>query len=150
MDQLDTMNNARGILDNSIVEHKSRPPLRWIANWAGSIASKGILEISYMEDIGYTGFKYKYYGWLWDTFWPIYEKYGTSYRLRMDLSGKNWDDYDENGIPYWEKTGTVDPEFDPDLNCVCSNCDEYEHCSGCIECEPDFEDEETGDAFRIL
>ena len=21
-------------------------------------------------------------------------------------------DYDENGIPYWEKTGTVDPDYD--------------------------------------
>ena len=134
MDQLDAMNNARSILDNSVVEHKSKPPLRWIANLAGSIASKGILEISYMEDIGYTGFKYKYYGFLWDTFWPIYQKYGTFYKL----------------TPYWENTGTVDPEFDPDLSCVCSNCDENEHCPGCVECESDFEDEETGDAFRII
>lgn len=23
-------------------------------------------------------------------------------------------DYDENGIPYWEKTGTVDPDYDGD------------------------------------
>lgn len=23
------------------------------------------------------------------------------------------DDYDENGIPYWEKTGTVDPDYEP-------------------------------------
>lgn len=22
-------------------------------------------------------------------------------------------DYDENGVPYWEKTGTVDPDYDP-------------------------------------
>lgn len=23
------------------------------------------------------------------------------------------DDYDENGIPYWERTGVVDPDYDP-------------------------------------
>lgn len=145
----------RNFLDNSIVEHKSRPPLRWIANWAGSIASSGILKVAYieedvMEEKATFGFRYKFYGWLWDTFWPIYEKYGTFYKLDTDLSGSGWDDYDENGVPYWEKTGVVDPEFDPDLNCICSNCDENEHCPGCVECEPDFEDEETGDAFRIL
>jgi len=51
----------RNFLDDSIVEHKSRPPLRWIANWAGSIASKNMLELSYMEDEGLDkGFRYKY------------------------------------------------------------------------------------------
>lgn len=79
--------------------HKSKPPLRWIANLAGSIASKGILEISYMEDNGDTGFKYKYYGWLWSTFWPIYEKYGTVYLWNQDTDA------------YWERTGTVDPDY---------------------------------------
>lgn len=115
MDQIESMNQARSILDNSIAEHKSNPPLRWIANWAGSIASYGLLEISYMEDEGLTNsFRYKLYGWLWDTFWPIYQKYGTFYKL--DTSH------------YWENTGAVDPDYYP----------------------WDFEDEETGDAFRIV
>ena len=121
MDQLDSMEDAKSILDDSIVEHKSLPPLRWIANWAGSIASSGLLEISYMEDEGYIGWKYKFNLWKWDTFWPLYEKYGTSYRLKMDLSGKGWDDYDEDGVPYWEKWDLWD-----------------------------YEDEETGDAFRVI
>lgn len=121
---------VRNFLDDSIVEHKSKPPLRWLANWAGSVASSGLLEISYMEDEGITGtFKYKFHVWKWDTFWPIYQRYGTTYRLKMDLSGKAWDDYDENGIPYWEKTGTVDPDYSPMW---------------------DYEDEETGDAFRLV
>lgn len=111
----------RNFLDDSIAEHKSKPPLRWIANLAGSIASKGILELSYMEDVGYKGWEYKYYGFLWDKFWPIYQKYGTTYRLDMDLSGKGWDDYDEDGVPYWEKWDIWD-----------------------------YEDEETGDAFRVI
>lgn len=59
--------------------HNSRPPLRWIANLAGSIASKGLLDVSYMEDEGYTGWKYKLNLFLWDTFYPIYNKYGTVY-----------------------------------------------------------------------
>lgn len=69
----------------SIRTDKSRPPLRWIANWAGSIGSYGLLEISYMEDEGKTNsFKYKLYGWLWDTFWPIYDRWGTFYTLKWE------------------------------------------------------------------
>lgn len=118
----------RNFLDDSIVTHKSRPPLRWVANWAGSIASSGLLDVSYMEDEGMTDtFKYKFNLWKWDTFWSIYQKYGTYYTLDTDMSGKAWDDYDENGIPYWEKTGTVDPDYNP----------------------WDFEDD-NGDAFRII
>jgi hypothetical protein len=129
MDELESMNQVRSILDNSVVEHNSRPPLRWIANLAGSIASKNMLKLSYMEDDGEDkGFKYKYYGWLWDTFWPLYQKYGTFYKLDFDMDGPGWDDYDENGVPYWEKFGVVDPDYYP----------------------WDFEDEETGDAFRIV
>ena len=47
------------------------------------------------------------------------------------MSGKNWDDYDENGIPYWEKTGTIDPDYTQPFNW-------------------DYEDNETGDAFRVI
>lgn len=119
----------RNFLDNSIVTHKSKPPLRWIANWAGSIGSSGLLKISYLEDEGKIDtFRYKYNGWKWDLFWPIYQKYGTYYTLDTDMSGPAWDDYDENGVAYWEKTGTVDPE--------------YHHW--------DYVDEETSDAFRII
>ncbi len=124
----------RNFLDDSIVEHNSRPPLRWIANWAGSIASKNMLKVSYMEEED-TGFKYKYYLFLWDTFWPIYQKYGTFYKLDIDMSGSGWDDYDENGVPYWEKTGTVDPYCLPETT---------------FYTPWDFEDEKTGDAFRIV
>ena len=108
------------MLEDSTVVHNSKPPLRWIANWAGSIASKHMLELSYMEDEGIEGFRYKYYGWLWDTFWPIYQKYGSFYIWNMDT--------DE----YWEKTGTVDPDYEYD------------------EFHWDYIDEETGDAFKVI
>lgn len=74
--------------------HNSRPPLRWIANAAGSLASKNILKLSYMEDDGNTGLRYKYYGFLWDTFWPIYQKYGTFYEFKPELYSE-WDYEDE-------------------------------------------------------
>lgn len=136
MDQLDSMKEARSILDNSVVEHNSKPPLRWIANLAGSIASKNMLKLSYMEDDGIKGFRYKYYGWLWDTFWPIYQKYGTFYKLLdMDMSGPGWDDYDENGVPYWEKLGVVDPDYDQ------LDYEQYHW---------DYIDYETGDAFKVI
>jgi len=128
----------RNFMDSSVVEHKSKPPLRWIANWAGSIASSGLLKISYMEDEGMTDtFRYKFHGWKWDTFWPIYQKYGTTYKMDMDLSGEAWDDYDENGIPYWEKTGTVDPFPYPEV-------------TGTKEWAWRFVDPWTGDAFRVI
>jgi hypothetical protein len=88
-----------------------------------------MLKIAYMEEDGYTGWKYKFNGFLWDTFWPIYKKYGTFYKLNMDMSGAGWDDYDADGIPYWEKTGTVDPDYEQPWK---------------------FVDPWTGDAFRII
>jgi len=115
------------MFENSVAVHKSKPPLRWIANWAGSIASSGLLDVSYMEDYGYTGWRYKLNLWKWDTFWPLYDKYGTVFIYDTDMSGPGWDDYDENGIPYWEKTGFADPDYNP----------------------WDFEDD-NGDAFRIV
>lgn len=66
------------------VIHKSRPPLRWIANLAGDIASSGLLDVSYMEDEGYEGWRYKLNLWKWDTFWPIYNKYGSYYKMIND------------------------------------------------------------------
>lgn len=81
------------MLDNSIVTHKSKPPLRWIANWVGAIASKSLLSLSYMEDDGVTsGFKYKLNCEIWDNLWPIYEKYGTQYTLDINMSEGEWDD----------------------------------------------------------
>jgi hypothetical protein len=119
-DQLDSMNEARSILDSSVAVHKSRRPLRWFANWAGNLASRGILDISYMEENAYTGWKYKVNLFLWNTFWPIYDRWGTMYVWNLDMEGPGWDDYNENGVPYWE------------------------------EFHWDYIDEETGDAFKVI
>jgi hypothetical protein len=44
---------------------------------------------------------YKVYGYIWKTTWPIYNKFGTYYKLDIDMNNKSWNDYDENGHPYW-------------------------------------------------
>lgn len=119
----------RSFLDDSIAEHHSKPPLRWVANWAGNVASKAVLRSAFLEeDDKIDTIMYKINFHIWDKLWPIYEKYGTFYKVSWDMSGKQWDDYDDNGVPYWEKLGVVDPDYYP----------------------WDFEDEETGDAFRIV
>lgn len=118
----------RDYINHSVLQHTSKPPLRWIANWAGSIASKHMLELSYMEDEGIKGFRYKYYGWLWDTFWPLYQKYGSFYVWNMDTDA------------YWENTGTVDPDYEM------SDYDSLEY----EQYHWDFIDAETGDAFKVI
>jgi len=115
------------MLEDSKPIHNSKPPLRWIANWAGEIASKGILKVSYMEEDAYTGWRYKLNLFLWDTFWPIYDKWGTVYIWNLDT--------DE----YWERTGTVDPDYE--MNLPDYNYDEFHW---------DYIDEETGDAFKVI
>jgi len=37
-----------------------------------------------MEDAGYTGLRYKLNLFLWDTLYPIYNKYGTFYKLKNE------------------------------------------------------------------
>lgn len=112
----------RSFLDDSIAEHNSRPPLRWIANWAGSRASSAVMRAAWLEEDGIeNGLRHSINETIYKYLWPIYKKYGTFYRFSMDLSGKNWDDYDENGVPYWEAL-----------------------------LEWDYYDEETGEALRII
>lgn len=80
----------------SIRVDNSKPPLRWIANWFGSIASYGILEVSYLEENNKTNtLKYKFYEFLWSTFWPIYDKYGTFYSIDGNYFNRGWDFVDE-------------------------------------------------------
>lgn len=120
----------RNFLDDSIAEHNSKPPLRWIANWAGSRASSAVMRAAWLDEDGIDkGIRQTINSVVFRLLWPLYMKYGTFYKLDMDMSGKAWDDYDENGIPYWEKTGTLDPDYEQPWK---------------------FVDPWTGDAFRII
>ena len=102
-------------------------PLLWFANMCGSIAGWAIMKISYQDELEDFGWRYKLHSTIWKITWPIYYRFGTMYEWDFDLSGDGWNDYDENGVPYWEKTGTVDPEY----------------------FEWDFQDD-NGDAFRTI
>lgn len=123
----------RNFLDDSIVEHNSKPPLRWIANWAGSRASSAVMRAAWLDEDGIDrGIRQTINSAIYRLLWPMYSKYGTFYKMNWPMDGQAWDDYDENGVPYWEKTGTVDPDYDS----------EQYHW--------DYVDVETGDAFKVI
>jgi hypothetical protein len=66
------------------------------------------------EDEEY-GWRYKYHAKMYRILNKPYEWWGTYYTIDMaswkkeldqigiDMSDSGWDDYDENGIPYWDK-----------------------------------------------
>jgi len=76
-------------------------PLRWFANLSGEIAGWSILRASYLDEKEDYGWKYKMHSFIWSITWPTYSKFGTVYMWTGDLGGAGWDDYDENGHPYW-------------------------------------------------
>ena len=87
-------------------------PLRWIGNFLGSYAGNHLVKCFDYDEDGKYGFAYKYHAKMWKYLNKPYERWGTYYlldtsswldQIRTDLSGQNWDDYDEDGIAYWEK-----------------------------------------------
>jgi hypothetical protein len=96
-------------------------PLRWLANLCGEIAGWSVLKAAYLDEDNNHGLKYNIHGKIYRYTWPVYYRWGTVFKIDWDMSGKAWDDYDENGIPYWE-------------NFI----------------EWDFVDAETDDAFRVI
>lgn len=120
----------RNFLDDSIVEHNSKPPLRWIANWAGSRASAAVMRAAWLDEDGIDrGVRQTINSAIYRLLWPMYRKYGTFYKIDWPMDGQAWEDYDEDGVPYWEKTGTVDPDSPQPWKYV---------------------DPWTGDAFRVI
>jgi hypothetical protein len=96
-------------------------PLRWIANALSYPASSCLIRAVNMDEKEEYGWRYKAYSLGWKYLNAPYERWGTYYSINMELwkeemSGKSWDDYDEDGVPYWEKTGTIDPDYYGDEN----------------------------------
>ena len=118
--------------DSVRIDQTNILPLRWFANMCGSIGGWAILRAAWRDEDKKYGRMYDFYGYVYSKTFPIYLKWGTTFMFSFDMSGKEWDDYDENGVPYWEKTGCVDPDYCP-------------HRS-----DWDYEDKNTGDAFRII
>ena len=77
--------------DDDITEWKttridnSRPPLRWMANLAGHFASNAMIKIVDMEEAKINApMSNKINGLIWEKLWPIYEKWGTEYRMDFE------------------------------------------------------------------
>jgi hypothetical protein len=120
----------RRILMNELKVNKTNIlPLRWFANMCGEIAGWSILKAAYLDEDEHYGWKYKVHSKIYKYTWPVYYKFGTFYEFSFDMNGDGWNDYDENGVPYWEKLGTQDLDGNPIW---------------------DYIDNKTGDAFRII
>ena len=89
-------------------------PLRWIGNFLGGYAGNHLVKAIDLDESldSDLGFRYKYHAKMWKYLNKPYEWWGTYYlvdtsswldQIRTDVSGQNWDDYDEDGIAYWEK-----------------------------------------------
>lgn len=63
----------------------SRPPLRWIANLAGHFASSAMLRMFKREEDGAgSSFGYEVDKIIWDKLWPVYDRWGTQYRMDFE------------------------------------------------------------------
>jgi len=112
------MENSDGFLSNSKTIQKTKiVPLRWIGNFLGGYAGNHLVKAIHLDESldSNLGFRYKYHAKMWKYLNKPYEWWGTYYQvdidkwkneidqMQIDLSGKEWDDYDEDGIAYWEK-----------------------------------------------
>ena len=92
-------------------------PLRWIGNYLGGIAGNSLVKAFDLDENGDFGYRFKFHSKVWHYLNKPYEWWGTYYlvdtdawldQIKTDVSGKNWDDYDEDGIAYWEKVTDSD------------------------------------------
>jgi len=104
------------MINHSTKHHKTKIlPLRWIANICGEFAGNHIVKCVNMDEDQEYGWRYKYHAKMYVLLNKPYEKWGTYYtvdmdawkkeldKMKIDMSGPGWDDYDEDGVPYWEK-----------------------------------------------
>lgn len=93
-------------------------PLRWFANWCNHLSAPFLataVHIHYeaMEGNAHAGFKFHFNAFMYNFIDKPYKKWGTTYEVDMEkwkeymkndpVFGKLGSDYDEDGIPYWEK-----------------------------------------------
>lgn len=102
------------MIEFSTPEHKTNIlPLRWFANLCEVAAHYHLDKALYCDNHEDYGFVYKYHAFLSNFFYKPYFKWGTVYKIDMDAWKKSikndpvldelGSDYDENGIPYWDK-----------------------------------------------
>lgn len=86
-------------------------PLRWFANICEIIASPHLVKVVYLDEDQNFGWRYRYHSKMWSIFFKPYRRWGTYYTFDEVIEGLKDDpvldklgsDYDEDGIPYWEK-----------------------------------------------
>lgn len=84
-------------------------PLRWIGNVCGEIATDSLVKAWALQDTDDLGYRFKFHSWVWEYVNRPYMWWGTYYtidfnRIKVDpVLDKLGSDYDEDGIPYWEK-----------------------------------------------
>jgi len=62
--------------------HKSRQPLRWMANQCNHLAVPHLVKAFNLQDEGKEdGHMFKYHLWMWDKINKPYEKWGTTYKV---------------------------------------------------------------------
>ena len=89
------------LMDSKKIHNTNILPLRWFANMCESISGWAILRLACLDENENFGLKYKFYSFIHRITWPVSRDYGTFYLWEDDLSGPEWNDYDENGHPYW-------------------------------------------------
>ena len=62
----------------------SRPPLRWVANLAGEISGWAIWNVAILDEDENFGLKYNIYSKIFSIFNPLYSKYGTYYKIKIE------------------------------------------------------------------
>ena len=108
------MENSDGFLSRSQTIQKTRIlPLRWIGNFLGEYAGNHLVKAIDLDEDDNLGFKFKYHAKMWKYLNKPYEWWGTYYTIDMDawkidletqeLLSRLGSDYDEDGIPYWDK-----------------------------------------------
>lgn len=88
-------------------------PLRWIGNFLGGYAGNHLVKAIDLDEDDNLGFKFKYHAKMWVILNKPYTWWGTYYIINTDawkidpktqeLLGRLGSDYDEDGVPYWEK-----------------------------------------------
>lgn len=115
-------------ISDSIPQHKTNVlPLRWLVNGVFHPISMYFfsksLGIYFRDEDGIVPMtpklerKMEFYHKLYKILDKPYDKFGTTYLLNRklieemaeEMSGPEWDDYDEDGIPYWDYQWHEDP-----------------------------------------
>ena len=89
--------------------------LRWIGNICGEFAGNHLVKCVNMDEDEDYGWRYKYHAKVYKILNKPYELWGTYYmididawkktldQMKVDMSGAEWNDYDEFGKAYWDK-----------------------------------------------